>query len=315
MTTKEQMPISRRIFTAEFWRSQDSYLISMRVSVVTLLINLGLSLIKLSVGIVANSDALISDAIHSASDAFSTIIVMIGVTVAKQKADRKHPYGHERMEYVASLALAIVLMITGLGIGYEGVLRIANYADIAVPGRLALAAAGLSIVIKEWMFWYTRHYAQKVNSGVLMADAWHHRSDAISSIGALIGIWGSLCGYAILDDVACVVICCFIMNAGVKIFREATNKLADASCSVEYEEKITATILAQPGVEHLDVLRSRQFGARVYLEVEIATDGNISLREAHQIAEGVHHTLESTYPEIKHCTVHVNPALDSVAKR
>lgn len=312
MATEEQAPVFRRIFTMEFWRAQDGYAIAMRVSVITLLINILLSLIKLGVGIFANSDALISDAIHSASDAFSTIIVMIGVTIAKQKADRKHPYGHERMEYVASLTLAIVLMITGLSIGYEGVERIVNSSKIVVPGKLALAAAVLSIVVKEWMFWYTRHYAKQVNSGALMADAWHHRSDAISSIGALIGIWGSLCGYAIMDDIACVVICCFVMAAGVKIFRDATNKLADASCSEDFEKRITTTIMAQPGVKHLDVLRSRQFGARVYLEVEIAADGNLPLREAHKIAEGVHHTLEAEYPEIKHCTVHVNPLIDCV---
>ncbi len=158
-----------------------------KVSAVSIAVNLVLSLLKLAVGIVASSGAMISDAVHSASDVFSTIIVIVGIAMSRKKSDADHQYGHERMECMASLLLAAVLAFTGGGIGIKGIQKIAggNYGNLAVPGALALAAAVVSILVKEWMYWYTRAAAKKINSGALLADAWHHRSDALSSVGAL----------------------------------------------------------------------------------------------------------------------------------
>ena len=187
--------------------------LAMRVSVISVIVNLVLSVFKLLAGIFAHSGAMISDAVHSASDVFSTFIVMIGVTISGKQADEEHPYGHERMECVAAIVLAVILFATGLGIGWSGLQKImqSQQQTLEAPGALALIAAIVSIVTKEWMYWFTKIAADKIHSGALMADAWHHRSDALSSIGALVGIAGAQLGFPVLDPIASVVICLFIL--------------------------------------------------------------------------------------------------------
>ena len=209
---------------------------AMRVSAVSVAVNILLSLIKLLAGIIAGSGAMISDAAHSASDVFSTFVVMIGVWLSDKKPDKEHPYGHERLECVASLLLSVVLAATGLGIGYSGVMKIINSSEqkLSAPGMLALAAAVVSIVIKELMYRYTAKTAKKINSSALMADAWHHRSDALSSVGSFIGILGARLGAPVFDPAASVVICIFIIKAAVEIFIDAVDKMIDRSCSDEY---------------------------------------------------------------------------------
>lgn len=282
----------------------------MRVSWVSVVVNLLLSAGKLLAGIVAHSGAMLSDAVHSASDVFSTIIVMVGVQLSSRQADDDHRYGHERFESVASVALALILLETGLLIGWKGLKTIfsGSYADLTAPGALALAAAVVSILVKEWMYWYTRSAAKKIGSDALMADAWHHRSDSLSSVGALVGIAFAMAGYPILDSVASVVICLFIVKAAVDIFRDAVDKMVDRSCDGQTLEAMTGLILAQPGVVRLDLLQIRLFGARIYVDAEIAVDGGLSLCQAHAIAEQVHEAMEAGFPMVKHCMVHVNPA-------
>lgn len=282
----------------------------MRVSWVSVVVNLLLSAGKLLAGIVAHSGAMVSDAVHSASDVFSTIIVMVGVQLSSRQADDDHRYGHERFESVASVALALILLETGLLIGWKGLKTIfsGSYADLTAPGALALAAAVVSILVKEWMYWYTRSAAKKIRSDALMADAWHHRSDSLSSVGALVGIAFAMAGYPILDSVASVVICLFIVKAAVDIFRDAVDKMVDRSCDRQTLEAMTGLILAQPGVVRLDLLQTRLFGARIYVDAEIAVDGGLSLCQAHAIAEQVHEAMEADFPMVKHCMVHVNPA-------
>lgn len=169
---------------------------AMRVSAVSIAWNVILSLFKLIAGIVGHSGAMISDAVHSASDVFSTIVVILGVNIASRQSDEDHQYGHDRLECVAAIILAVVLFATGLGIGIGGVNKIieGSAGSMEVPGMIALIAAVVSISIKEWMFWYTRGAAKKINSGALMADAWHHRSDALSSVGGVCGYFGSQTG-------------------------------------------------------------------------------------------------------------------------
>ena len=177
---------------------------AMKVSTVSIVVNVLLSLFKLLAGVIAHSGAMISDAIHSASDVFSTIIVMVGIHLAGRKSDKEHPYGHERMECVAAIVLATVLAVTGLGIGWSAIQSIAKESTgvVVVPGVLALVAAVVSILTKEGMYWYTRFHAKKIDSSALMADAWHHRSDALSSVGALVGIAASRMGYPLMDPLA-----------------------------------------------------------------------------------------------------------------
>ena len=182
--------------------------IAMRVSARSMALNIVLTAFKLVAGIVAHSGAMISDAIHSASDVISTIIVMIGVKMAGKAPDRNHPYGHDRFECVASIVLSVMLGLTGAAIGIEGLRNIvgSSYLHLTVPGKLALAAAVISIVTKEGMFWYTRINAKKIRSSALMADAWHHRSDALSSVGSFVGILGARLGFPIMDPLASVII-------------------------------------------------------------------------------------------------------------
>lgn len=280
-----------------------------RVSVITIIGNVVLSVFKLLAGIVAHSGAMISDAIHSASDVFSTFVVMIGIRMSAKESDKEHPYGHERLECVAAIVLAMILFMTGFGIGASAFKNIisGDYAVLQVPGMLALIAAIISIVVKEAMYWYTRHYAKKIDSGALLADAWHHRSDALSSIGALVGIGGARMGYPVMDSVASLVIFFFILKAAYDIFKDAMDKMVDHACDEETEAQMRECVMKQEEVLGIDMLQTRIFGNKIYVDVEIQVNGEYTLREAHEIAENVHERIEQSFPKVKHIMVHVNP--------
>ena len=290
-------------------KSNDLTKVAVRVSVITIFMNAALVVFKLLAGIFGKSYALISDAIHSASDVFSTVIVIIGVKVSAKKADKNHPFGHERFECVAAILLAVVLFATGVGVGYSGVKNIVtgDYKNFAVPKVIALVAAAVSIVVKEGMFWYTRAAAKKINSSALKADAWHHRSDALSSVGSLVGVIGGMCGVKILDSIACIVICLLILKAAVQIFWDAVKKMTDEACDDKTENEIREFISSCDGVKRVDLLMTRKFGNRIYVITEIACESDLPLIEAHRIAESVHSGIEEKFPLIKHITVHVNP--------
>lgn len=286
---------------------------AVKVSTVSIVGNFLLSLFKLLAGIFAKSGAMVSDAVHSASDVISSVIVIIGVKLSARDSDDDHPYGHERLECVAAIVLAVILLITGLFIGSAAIENIisGNYEELAVPGVLALVAAIISIVVKEAMFHYTKYYAVKLDSGAVMADAWHHRSDALSSVGALIGIAGSRMGLPVLDSVASLVICLFIVKAAYDIFKDAIDKMVDHACDKETEQALRECVLAQEGVLGIDMLTTRVFGNKIYADIEISADGSRTLRESHAVAEKVHNTIEQDFPKVKHIMVHVNPADDT----
>ena len=283
--------------------------IAMRVSYISILGNVLLSVFKLMAGIFAHSGAMITDAVHSASDVFSTFVVMIGIKISARASDKEHPYGHERMECVAAIVLATILCITGLGIGKNAIAKLqdGNDAGMVIPGILALVAAIVSIVVKEAMFWYTRGAAKKIDSGALMADAWHHRSDALSSVGALVGILFARNGYPMMDAVASLIICVFIVKASYDIFKDAVDKMVDKACDEETERELRKFVEAQPGVLGVDLLQTRVFGNKIYVDLEIGADENSTLKESHQVAEQVHDKLEIQFPKVKHIMIHVNP--------
>ena len=280
-----------------------------QVSAVSIIVNLLLSLMKLFAGIIAHSGAMISDAVHSASDVFSTFIVLIGYSAAQKEEDHDHPYGHERLECVAAIVLATFLIVVGVEIGWGGIekIRTGIRGDLVVPGALALWAAVISILAKEIMFWVTRAAAKKTDSGALMADAWHHRSDALSSVGSFIGIFGARLGFPVLDPIASVLICAFILKAGIEIFRDALGKMVDRSCDKETLESMKQCISSVEGVEAIDMIRTRVFGSKYYVDIEIAVDRLINVEKAHIISETVHDRIEEDFPKVKHCMVHVNP--------
>ena len=290
-------------------RRLDENQIIRNLSLVSIVGNTVLSGIKFIAGFFGHSSAMISDAIHSFSDVLTTVIAYFGVKLSKKEADKSHPYGHERFECVASLILGILLLMTGLGVGAAGLKNIAagHYDTLAVPGGIALLAAIISIIGKEAMFWYTRHYAKQINSNAFMADAWHHRSDAFSSVGSLIGIAGAMLGYPVLDSAASVVICLFILKVSYDILKDALTKMLDTSCDEVYESELREFIESQPDVLGVDVLHTRMFGNKVYIDLEIKVDGDMPLRESHTIAEQVHDQVEAMFTDIKHIMIHVNP--------
>jgi len=288
--------------------------IAMHISLVTIVINALLAAGKLAAGIIGHSAAMISDAIHSASDVFATFIVMAGVKMSGKKADGDHQYGHERLECAASIVLAAILALTGVAIGWSGAEKIisGNTDEIAIPTALPLAAAVISIVVKEAMYWYTRHYAKKLDSDALMADAWHHRSDALSSIGSFAGILGARMGYPVLDPLASIVISLMIIAAAVSIFKGSLDRMVDRSCSQEEYDAIYEAIASTGGVEHIDLLRTRLFGSRLYVDTEVSARDDLTLVQSHAIAEDIHRRIEKKFPDVKHCMVHINPISEEI---
>jgi cation diffusion facilitator family transporter len=283
--------------------------VATKVSMVSIIGNIILSLLKFLAGVLAHSGAMVSDAVHSASDVFSSIVVIIGVHLSAKESDKEHPYGHERMECVAAIVLSVILLITGLGIGLSAIKNIFGFSEntLTAPGMLALVAAVGSIIVKEAMFWYTKFYAKQVDSSALLADAWHHRSDALSSVGALIGIIGARMGLLILDPIASLVICGFIAKAAYDIFKDAVDKMVDHACDEEMEQALYACALRTEGVLGIDLLRTRVFGNKIYVDLEIGVDGTRTLKDAHSVAEQVHNSIEQEFPKVKHIMVHVNP--------
>jgi cation diffusion facilitator family transporter len=286
--------------------------IAMSVSKNTLAVNVFLSVLKLFIGLFANSTALIAEAANSISDVLSTIIVIIGVKLAGKKSDKDHPYGHERMECAAALILSAMVFATGLMIGYSGVQKViaGSIGELAVPGGIALIAVIVTMAIKESLYWYTRAAAKKTGSSVLKAFAWDHRSDVLSATGAFIGILGARIGLPVLDPIAGVIICLLILKVAVDIFRDAMSKMTDTSCDETFEDEIRNLALEQRDVLGVDRLKTRLFGDKIYIDIEICADGALSLHEAHTTAQRVHDAIETRYERVKHCMVHVNPVED-----
>lgn len=280
---------------------------AVKVSTVSIILNIILSLLKLVAGIFGKSMAMLSDAVHSLSDVFGSIIVIIGVKISKKKEDSDHQYGHDRMECLASLALGAILFLTGALLIYEGIKKIVSGTSISTPGQIALIAAIVSIVVKEGMYWYTKINANRINSDALKAEAWHHRSDALSSIGSLIGVAGAMLGLKILDPVMGCVIGVVIIKVSYDIAKESVDKMVDKACDDDTVDALKKEVEKVSGVKELDIIKTRMFGTKIYVEIEISVDGNMILKDAHDIAEQVHDNIEKDFENVKHCTVHVNP--------
>ncbi len=282
-----------------------------RLSRVGIFGNVLLAAFKLFAGIWGKSGAMVSDAVHSLSDVFATVIAWIGVRLSRRKEDTEHPYGHERLECVASLALGLILAGTGIGIGWSGIRKLLwDRGSIEIPTMLPLIAAVISIAVKEGMYQYTMHYARMLDSAAFKADAWHHRSDAISSVGSFIGIGMAKLGFPVMDPVASLIICALILKVAFEISRDAVSKMLDTACDNQFEQSLRTFVGAQDGVERIDLLHTRQFGNKIYVDLEIAVESDISLIDAHRIAERVHSAVEREFPNVKHVMIHVNPKED-----
>ncbi len=278
-----------------------------KVSIITIIINILLCIFKLITGLISKSQIMISDAIHSASDVASTFIVIIGIFVSRKESDREHPYGHEKYESIAGFVLSLMLAAVGYNLLKTSVLEIVHQNYTATTSSLALFAAIISILVKEGMYQYTIKAAKKINSTALKADAWHHRSDALSSVGAVLGIAGSLLGYHFLEPITVIVISYFIFKSAWDILKDAISKLIDTSADDNTLNKITKLIEEEEDILHIDSLKTRLFGSKIYVDLEIAVDENLSLKSSHEIAEKIHLKIEKYITNCKHCMVHVNP--------
>lgn len=281
-----------------------------KVAIVTIVVNLVLAVGKFLAGIFGHSTAMISDAVHSSSDVLSTLIVLVGARIAVKNEDKDHNYGHDKFESIASILLAMLLFATALALGWTGIKSIANAAkggEFVKPTLAALIAAIVSIVVKEGMYWYTIYYAKKLDSQALKADAWHHRSDAFSSVAGFVGILGAMLGVYVLEGIATVLIALLIIKVSYDIVKIVLRQLTDHAAPEELVGKIYKTINDDEDVKNVDLLKTRISGSIIYVEAEIAVDRELSIVEAHDIAQRVHDKIETTFEEVRHIVIHVNP--------
>jgi len=286
--------------------SEQRIKIANRISFITIIANVILSAIKIFIGFIGRSNAIIADGIHSLSDVFSTVVALIGIRLANKADDENHPYGHERIEPVMGKILANILLLTAAFMGYSGIKNIIS-GNYEVPSKIAIYAAIFSILVKEWMYRYTVRGAKKIESSALLADAWHHRTDALSSVGSLLGVTGAILGYAVLDSVAAVVISIFVAKVAIDIYLQSVKELIDSAADEETIEDIRRIILETKGVIEIDELKTRIHANKLYVDVEISVNRDLSVAQAHDIAEDVHDKIEKDVKKVKHCMVHVNP--------
>lgn len=284
----------------------DNYKLGVKTSWVTVIINTVLAIFKTLAGIVGNSSAMIADGVHTLSDVLTTFVVLLGLKISSKEADDCHPYGHEKYESVFAKILSALLLLTGIFIGYEAI-KILISGEFRTPKFIALVAAFLSIVVKEGMYWYTIKVAKKIKSVSMEADAWHHRSDALSSIGTFIGVLGAQLGFPALDPIAGIIVSIFIMKVGIELYLKSVKELVDVSAGKEMIQNIEEVTKSVKGVKGINDVKTRIFGNKIYVDIEILVDSNISVESGHYIAEQVHDELELKISDIKHCMVHVEP--------
>ena len=283
-----------------------------KVSILTIFINCFLSLIKLLAGFLSNSKALISDGIHSLGDVVTIVIVMIGICLSSHKEDEKHQYGHERMECIVAIILAGVLFVLGLGIGIDGIEQIISksYVDLIIVGNIGIVAAVISIIVKEWLFWYTRRIAKKIKSSALLAEAWHHRTDVVASIGSLIGVIFAKMGYPVVDSIASIIISLFIIKTGINIFMDAANGLIDKSCSNDVINRVKEIVVTSDNVLAIKDMRSRCFSSKIYLDIDIYVDNNIDINTLYQTINNVTCKIINTIDVVKDCRIVFIPIVE-----
>jgi cation diffusion facilitator family transporter len=284
-----------------------------RTSVVGGVSNLLLAAGKILVGWLGQSHALIADGLHSLSDLLSDVLVWLAGHKAGQAPDREHPYGHGRFETVATLVLGLLLLLVALGIAWDASVRLFQPAALLAPTPITLLAAALSILIKEGLYWYTRAHGQRVRSDLLLANAWHHRSDAISSIVVLIGIAGTLAGLAYLDAVASVIIAVMIAKIGWELGAAATRELVDTGLSAERLQAISQVIRRSTGVRDVHMLRTRTLAGNAAADVHVLVDRDISVSEGHAISVLVEQRLKQAIERMSDVTVHIDPEDDAAS--
>lgn len=284
-----------------------------KVTLVGSLVNFLLVVFKFFAGIMGHSAAMLADAVHSLSDFITDIIVIAFVRISSKPEDEGHDYGHGKYETLATAIIGIILLFVGFGILWNGATSIYHFlngASLPEPGMLALIAALISIVFKEILYQYTIFEGKKLNSQAVLANAWHHRSDALSSIGTAIGIGGAILlgnHWRVLDPIAAVIVSLFIMKVAVQLLIPCVEELLEKSLPAEVEDKIQETILSFPGVSSPHHLRTRCIGNYYAIEVHVRMNGKIPLEEAHHTATAIENKLRELFGRGTHIGIHVEP--------
>ena len=281
-----------------------------RITLWGVAVNFVLAVIKIVGGIIGQSQALLADGIHSLSDLASDAMVLLAVKHAGEDADEDHPYGHARYETLATVALGVLLITVAGGIAYDAILRLEQPDKIAVPALFTLVIAAISIISNEGLYHATRAVAQKIRSPLLEANAWHHRSDAVSSIVVLIGIGATYIGYPMLDAIAAIVVALMIAKIGLDLSRQSIQELVDTALEPDMVEQIKQTILSIDDVRQLHLLRTRRMGHNALVDVHIQVSPKLSVSEGHHITESVESNLKDKFEEVNDVTVHIDPEDD-----
>lgn len=274
------------------------------------IVNLVLAIGKLIIGFIGHSQALIADGLHSLSDLISDGLVLLATHHASADADEDHPYGHARYETLATIALGVLLIAVGIGISIDAIHRILNPEHLLVPSAITLWIAGLSIASKEALYQYTAYIARQVKSKLLHANAWHHRTDAISSIVVFVGIIGAMNGIEMLDAIAAIIVGLMIIKIGWELSHHSVQELVDTALEPDTVDAIKQQILDVDGVHECHMLRTRRMGHNALVDVHILVDSKLSVSEGHQISEAVEYTLISNFDDINDVTVHIDPEDD-----
>ena len=289
------------------------YLDIRKVTLVGSVVDLVLGVAKISVGVVASSQALIADGIHSLSDLATDFLVLFAAKHAHRQADDEHPYGHGRIETVATVILGVSLVAVALGISYDAVRRLMAPELLLHPGWLALLVAVISVVSKELIYQYTARAARRLRSKMLHANAWHSRSDAISSVIVVIGVIATMLGYPSFDALAAVAVALMVAKIGWDLLWQSLQELIDTALDPEKVEAIRETIMAVDGVRTCHMLRTRHSGSDALVDVHILVDPALSVSEGHQIGEAVRWRLIKTIDDVSDVTVHIDPEDDELA--
>lgn len=278
-----------------------------KVTIQSIIWNIILTFIKIVAGVLGKSSAMIADGLHSASDIISSVGVLIGNYISSTPHDKEHNYGHEKAETLVSFVLSLLLIFVSLTIGFEAVKSLFNLDKLQVPTVLPLIVSVISVLIKEYQYRITIKVAKKINSPALKADAWHHRSDALSSVAAFIGIGGSMLGFKALDPLASVAVALFVAKVGADILKNSVNELMDLSVDDEQTQQIKQIAKETKGVLNLGDMKTRKHGAMAYVDLTICVDGNLTVRDGHDIAHMLEKRIINDMEFVKGITVHVEP--------
>jgi len=276
-------------------------------------VNLILSILKIVVGTIGHSAALVADGIHSLSDLASDTLVIVAARHGAQPADEDHPYGHARFETAATVVLGVMLLVVAIGIAWDAGLRSLSAEELLSPGVLAIVIATLSLASKEWLYQYTMLIARRIHSKLLEANAWHHRSDAISSFVVLIGIAGAMIGYPVLDAVAAFIVALMIAQIAWQLISSSFRELVDTAVDDETQQKIIDLITQTDGVVNLHMLRTRMMGSKILVDAHLQVQPRLSVSEGHQIAETVEYLLKNKIDHMQDVTIHIDPEDDEQA--